>query len=75
MDWRLTATTLFCEVVKRWVPILVYPDGRTQCGYYHRHGIVFKDRKLLLECHGPDGCGLCKAYKEDIFQREGQSPD
>ncbi len=70
MDWRLTSTTLFCEVVKKWVPIMVYQDGRVNCGYYYRHGIIGKKSNRNYPCHGPEGCSLCKDYKEDVFQRE-----
>jgi hypothetical protein len=73
MDWRLTATTLFCETVKRWVPIMVYKDGKTNCGYYYRHQVVTKDSSGLYKCHGPQGCSLCEAYKEDVFRRGGQT--
>jgi hypothetical protein len=48
----------------------VYKDGKTHCGYYHRHAIVLKDTRRL--CHGPEGCTLCIAYKEDVFQRDSQ---
>ena len=68
MGWRLTATTLFCETAKKWVPIIVYKDGRTHCGYYYRHAIVLKDTRQL--CQGPDDCTLCTAYKEDVFRRD-----
>ncbi|MEI9476116.1 MAG: hypothetical protein WCO26_06040 [Deltaproteobacteria bacterium] len=72
MDWRLTAATLFCETIKRWVPIIVYKDGRTHCGYYHRHAIVMKDKRHLSGCHGSEGCDMCRVYKEDVFQRGGR---
>jgi hypothetical protein len=35
MDWKITATTLFCDTVKKWVLIMVYKDGRTNCGYFY----------------------------------------
>ena len=73
MDWRLTAITLFCETVKRWVPIMVYKDGKTNCGYYYRHQVVTKDSSGLYKCHGPQGCSLCEVYKEDVFRRGGQT--
>lgn len=76
MGWRLTATTLFCETIKKWVPIIVYKDGRAQCGYYHRHAVVLKDVRHL--CQGPEGCSLCSAYKEDVLHREepiAQTPE
>jgi hypothetical protein len=72
MDWKLTATTLYCEAVKKWVPIMVYKDGRTNCGYFHRHRVVIKNSGGTLQCHGPQGCSLCEAYKADVFSRMEQ---
>lgn len=69
MAWRLTATTLYCDTVKKWVPIMVYKDGKTNCGYYYRHHVVSKKEHLKFSCHGPQGCSLCEAYKEDVFKR------
>ena len=71
MGWRLTATTLFCETIKKWVPVIVYKDGSAQCGYYQRHAVVLKDARHL--CQGPEGCTLCAAYKEDVFNRDARS--
>ncbi len=70
MDWKITATTLFCELVRKWVPIMVYRDGRTNCGYYYRHQIVIKHNPGRALCPGPQGCKLCHAYQEDVFSRE-----
>ena len=72
MDWKLTATTLFCEAVEKWVPIMVYKDGRTNCGYYYRHRVVSKENPGGFSCHGPQGCSLCEAYKQDVFSRVGE---
>jgi hypothetical protein len=72
MDWKLTSTTLFCDTVKKWVPIIVYKDRKTHCGYYHRHQVVTKENPGGFSCHGPKGCSLCDAYKEDVFSRVGQ---
>jgi hypothetical protein len=73
MDWRLTATTLFCDTVRKWVPIMVYKDGKTSCGYYYRHRVVTKNSGQEFSCHGSQECSLCKAYKEDVFSRVGQT--
>ena len=72
MDWKLTSTTLFCDTVKKWVPIIVYKDGKTHCGYYYRHQVVTKESPGGFSCHGPQGCALCEAYKEDVFSRVGK---
>ncbi len=70
MDWRLTATTLFCEEVRKWVPVLVYRDGRTGCGFYKRQ--ESRLRNGALPCSGPQRCSLCAMYREDVFRRDGQ---
>lgn len=69
MGWKLTATTLFCKTVKNWVPIIVYNNGRTHCGYYYRHKVVTTNNNWPSQCHGPNGCSLCESYKEDVFHR------
>ena len=73
MDWRVTATTLFCDVLKRWVPIMVFRDGKTHCGYFYRHQMVSRKGGQGFPCHGPEQCSLCAAYQQDVFQREGPS--
>jgi hypothetical protein len=70
MDWRLTATTLFCDKARRWVPVLVYKDGKTGCGYYTRQERRNGDGRQ--PCSGPRSCSLCAAYRDDVFQREDQ---
>jgi hypothetical protein len=71
MEWRLTATTLFCKEVQKWVPIMVYREGKTTCGFFRRQE-AHKSNGQLLPCAGPPGCSLCTAYREDVFGRNGQ---
>ena len=71
MGWRLTATTLFCRQVKKWVPVMVYKDGKTNCGFFRRQGRHKNDGRLL-PCSGPQDCLLCAAYRDDVFRRNGQ---
>jgi hypothetical protein len=70
MDWRVTSTTLFCNTLKKWVCILVYKDGKTHCGYFHRRTGSGHEQSRKLSCEGPAGCALCEAYKEDVFRRD-----
>jgi hypothetical protein len=72
MNWKLTATTLFCDSVKRWVPILVFKEGRAHCGYFFRHGASRRKNHRVPACEGPQECTLCKAYQEDVFRRNGR---
>ena len=71
MEWRLTATTLYCREVQKWVPIMVYKEGGAHCGFFKRQG-GHRNNGRLLPCSGPQGCSLCAAYKEDVFRRNGQ---
>ena len=68
MEWRLTATTLFCKEVQKWVPIMVHKEGRTTCGFFRRQE-SHKNNGHLLPCSGPQGCRVCAAYQEDVFGR------
>ena len=70
MDWRVTSTTLFCKTLKTWVCILVYRDGKTQCGYFRRRAGSRHEKPRDFPCHGPTECPLCDAYKEDVFRRD-----
>ena len=76
MDWIVTATTLFCDVVGDWVTIMVYPDDTVKCNHFARHGPVKRTAKRkesgeIPECTGPD-CALCTGYKEDVFRRDAE---
>lgn len=71
MEWRLTATTLFCKEVQKWVPVMVYKEGKTNCGFFKRQG-GYKKNGRLLPCSGPQDCLLCQAYREDVFRRNDQ---
>mgnify|MGYP001097423867 CR=1 FL=1 len=77
MDWIVTATTLFCDVVEHWVTIMVYPDGGTKCNHFNRYGpfkkkVKGKGSNEIPECNGPD-CALCQGYKEDVFRRDAEA--
>ena len=67
MDWKITATTLFCDTVKKWVPIMVYKDGRTNCGYYYRHQVVTKENPGGFSCHGPSGVRVVRGLQAGCF--------
>jgi len=68
MGWKVTATKLFCDIVKEWVTIIVYRDGTTKCGYYERH-FGDKGANNAREVQCLKKCTLLNAYKEDVFQR------
>ena len=70
MEWRLTATTLFCEEIRKWVPVMVYREGKTGCGFFKRQG-GHKNNGRMSPCSGPQDCFLCASYREDVFRRNG----
>ncbi len=71
MDWKLTATKLYCEAVNQWVTILVYSEGEAKCNYRERKMTAARNEELRL-CLGYEKCPVVAAYKEDVFQREEQ---
>ena len=76
MDWLVTATTLYCDVVGDWVTVMVYPDGAVKCNHFNRYGPVKRKVKgggsnEIPECNGSD-CALCTGYKEDVFRRDAE---
>jgi len=68
MDWRLTATTLFCDQVRKWVPIMVYKEGKAHCGFFRRQA-GNNHNGHSRPCAGPQVCSLCISYREDVFRR------
>jgi len=68
VDWKLTATKLFCESAEKWVTIIVYSNGSTKCGYYQRH-LAKGGGGSKGNCHFQGTCQLMEEYREDVFQR------
>jgi len=77
VEWQVTATTLYCDIVNNWVTVLTYKDGTTKCGYAVKHGQI--ERKVgkndWRRCPGPSACALCIAYKEKIFREEAKTSE
>lgn len=73
-DWKLTATTIFCEDMNDEVTIIVYKDGKTRCTGYDLYTGLKADannKKVLngIECNGPV-CHRVAAYKDKLFSEE-----
>jgi hypothetical protein len=73
-DWKLTATTIFCEDMNDEVTIIVYKDGKTRCTGYDLYTGLKADAKnkkelIGIECQGPV-CHRVAAYKERLFSEE-----
>ena len=76
-DWKLTATTIFCEDIDEEVTIMVYKDGKTRCtGYdlFTKLNADVKSKKVSsdIECHGPV-CRRVAEYKDKLFSEEKSS--
>jgi hypothetical protein len=80
VDWKVTATTIFCEAVDDEVTIIVYPDFTTKCtGYAKYHEPTKEIGKLLgkkakrlghrLECEGTL-CPQVTRYRERLAEEE-----
>ena len=72
-NWKVTATTIYCNAVADEVTILVHKGWSTECTGYHKHGGTSKKSlsqlqkrsrqlKRQLGCLGPE-CQLVTEYK------------
>ncbi len=75
-NWKLTATTIYCEAVDDEVTLLVYEDLSTKCVGYNRYGEPGKEAANLLrkkskqsgrklKCTGPE-CSRVIQYRTKI---------
>jgi len=76
VNWKVTATTLYCKAVDDEVTILVNKDWSTNCTGYHKYTGTSKEAinqlkkkgrrlKRQLECVGPE-CQWVTEYKEKL---------
>jgi hypothetical protein len=49
VDWQVTATTIYCDVLDDEVTILVYPDFSVHCTGYARYGRPGQDAEEELK--------------------------
>ena len=77
VNWRITATTIYCDAVADEVTLMVYKDGMTKCTGYRKYGEPDKDmakametrsKRLgqLLKCEGPE-CYRVTQYRDKLF--------
>ena len=82
VNWQVTGTTIYCDVVDDEVTILVYKDWSMKCTGYRKYGEPSKDvanllkkksrqLKRQLECVGPE-CSRLIQYKEKLFSEEAK---
>jgi len=82
VNWQVTATTIYCDVVDDEVTLLVYKDGSAKCIGYSKYGkhdretlnLLRRKSKQLkrhLECEGPE-CYRVIQYRDKLFAEEAQ---
>jgi hypothetical protein len=86
VNWKVTATTIYCDLVDADVPITVFKDWSTKCGFYIRHSpkknentakIQENKRQKLndkLGCDGPE-CSRVTEYRDKLFAEEEKKVD
>ena len=80
VNWKVTATTIYCDAVDDEVTLLVYEDWSTKCTGHSRYGEPSKEVVNLLrrkskqlerklECTGPE-CYRVTQYREKLSTEE-----
>ena len=80
VDWKVTATTIYCDAVDDEVTLLVYRDFSTKCTGYKKYSRLTKEISNLLrkkskrlerqlECEGSE-CRRVIQYKEKLATEE-----
>lgn len=74
-NWKLTATTIFCDTIESEVTILVYKDGNVSCTGFdalsNSADTKSEDRKQKIK--SPCDTVLCPsvtAYRNKLFAEE-----
>jgi hypothetical protein len=79
-NWRVTATTIYCDDIDDEATILIYGDGAIKCTSYARYGNPdkytenllkkkSKELKRSLKCQGPECHRLIK-YRDKLFDED-----
>lgn len=82
VNWKVTATTIYCDAVDDEVTLLVYKDGSAKCIAYTKYGKPDKETlnllkkksnrlKRNLECDGPE-CYRVIQYRDKLFAEEAK---
>ena len=80
VNWKVTATTIYCDAVDDEVTIIVNKDGSASCVSFARYGNPDKDIAGLmkkksqslnreLRCEGPE-CSRVTGYRDKLFAEE-----
>ena len=49
-SWEITATTIYCDVVKRYVALKIFKDWHIVCCYHQRRGNIRREKKKGILC-------------------------
>ena len=80
INWKITATTIYCDAVDDEVTFMVHKDGAANCiackTYYEPKNAISKrlasKSKQLgrkLKCDGPE-CNRITQYRDKLFAQE-----
>lgn len=81
VNWKVTATTIYCDAVDEDVTLMVYKDATAKCvAYNNKYSKPGKEISKLLEkrgqklgrklrCEGPD-CPRVTGYRDKLFAEE-----
>jgi len=80
VDWKLTATTIYCDAVDDEVTLIIYQDWSLKCTGYDRYyqpdretGKLLKSKSKRLQrklaCEGQD-CSRVVQYKNKLSAEE-----
>jgi len=80
-DWKVTATTIYCDAVDADATIMIYSDNTVKCSGFYKYEehatrdtdnlLKKKGEKLnrILKCEGLE-CARVTAYRDKIFAEE-----
>jgi len=79
-NWKVTATTIYCDAVDDEVTLLVYQDGSAKCASAEKYGRPGKETARLLgeksrqlkrpvRCEGPE-CSRLTGYRDKLFAED-----
>ena len=80
VDWRITATTIYCDAVADEVTLLVYKDGTAKCTGYDKYREPARkiaaeldkkagELKQAIECQGAE-CLRVIRYQDELLAAE-----
>ena len=80
VNWKVTATSIYCDAVDDEVTIMVYKDWTAKCSSFDKYHEPSKEISRLLkkkskqlkrqlECNGPE-CSRVIQYREKLMSEE-----